>query len=138
MANILIVDDSAADCQLAGHLLEGDGSTVFYAQDGEEALVQVQEHPLDLVLTDLVMPRLDGLALVERMRAEHPRVPVVLMTARGSEEIAVQALESGAASYVPKKRLVRGKDFDRWGILKANGTVDHETAETLKEARDAP
>ena len=107
MAHILIVDDSAADCQLAGHLLEGDGSTVFYAQDGEEALVQLQEHPLDLVLTDLVMPRLDGLALVERMKAEHPRVPVVLMTARGSEEIAVQALESGAASYVPKKRLVR-------------------------------
>ncbi len=107
MANILVVDDSAADRELAGHLLEDHDWTVFYAEDGKKALAQMQAHTLDLVLTDLVMPELDGLALVEQAKAEHPGVPVVLMTARGSEEIAVRALERGAASYVPKKLLVR-------------------------------
>ena len=75
--------------------------------DGKKALAEMQAHTLDLVLTDLVMPELDGLGLVEQAKAEHPGVPVVLMTARGSEEIAVRALERGAASYVPKKLLVR-------------------------------
>ena len=107
MANILVVDDSAADRELAGHLLEDHAWTVFYADDGKKALTQMQAHPPDLVLTDLVMPELDGLALVEQAKAEHPGIPVVLMTARGSEEIAVRALERGAASYVPKKLLVR-------------------------------
>ena len=107
MANILVVDDSAADRELAGHLLEDHAWTVFHAEDGKKALAQMQAHALDLVLTDLVMPELDGLALVEQVKAKHPGVPVVLMTARGSEEIAVRALECGAASYVPKKLLVR-------------------------------
>ncbi len=107
MANILVVDDSAADRELAGHLLEDRDRTVFYAEDGKKALAQMQAHSLDLVLTDLVMPGLDGLALVEQAKVDHPGVPVVLMTARGSEEIAVRALERGAASYVPKKLLVR-------------------------------
>ncbi len=107
MANILVVDDSAADRELAGHLLEDTASTVFYAEDGKKALAQLQTHTVDLVLTDLVMPELDGLALVEQVKADHPGLPVVLMTARGSEEIAVRALERGAASYVTKKQLVR-------------------------------
>ena len=101
------MDDSAADRELAGHLLENHDWTVFYAEDGKKALAEMQAHTLDLVLTDLVMPELDGLGLVEQAKAEHPGVPVVLMTARGSEEIAVRALERGAASYVPKKLLVR-------------------------------
>ena len=107
MTNILVVDDAAADRELAGHLLAGQEWTVLHAEDGKKALAQMQTHPVDLVLTDLVMPELDGLALVEQVKVEHPSVPVVLMTARGSEEIAVQALERGAASYVPKKLLVR-------------------------------
>ncbi len=107
MANILVVDDSAADRELAGHLLEDRDWTVFYAEDGKKALAEMQAHSLDLVLTDLVMPELDGLGLVEQAKVDHPGVPVVLMTARGSEEIAVRALERGAASYVQKKLLVR-------------------------------
>ena len=85
MANILVVDDSVADRELAGHLLEEHAWTVFYAEDGKKALAQMQAHTLDLVLTDLVMPELDGLALVEQAKAEHPGVPVVLMTARGTK-----------------------------------------------------
>ena len=59
----------------------------------------------DLVLTDLNMPEMDGLELVGAIRGRFPRVPVVLMTAFGSEEVAIRALEAGAASYVPKRKL---------------------------------
>ncbi len=107
MACILVVDDSAADRELAGHLLAKNGWSVLHANDGRQALARMQEHEVDLVLTDLVMPDLDGLAFVEQAKMDHPLVPVVLVTARGSEEIAVQALEAGASSYVPKKALVR-------------------------------
>ena len=104
---ILVVDDSVADREQAGHLLAKNSWSVIYAEDGRQALALMQEHDVDLVLTDLVMPDLDGLAFVEQAKIDHPLVPVVLMTARGSEEIAVRALEAGASSYVPKKGLVR-------------------------------
>src|SRR5262249_45012374 len=71
-----------------------------------EALAAIDQEQPDLVLTDLQMPGMDGLQLVEAVRAGHPSVPVVLMTGFGSEEVAVQALRRGAASYVPKRRLV--------------------------------
>ncbi len=107
MATVLVVDDSAADRELAGRLVKAQGWTVRHAVDGKQALAEMQAHAVGLVLTDLVMPELDGLALVEQVKSTHPGVPIVLMTAKGSEEIAVRALESGAASYVPKKSLVR-------------------------------
>src|SRR5262249_32527118 len=62
----------------------------------------------DVVLTDLHMPRMDGLALVEALHAEFPSLPVILMTAFGSEEIAYQSLLKGASSYVPKKDMRDG------------------------------
>ena len=107
MACLLVVDDSTADREMAAHLLAQESWNVLHAADGQEALAQMRDHDVDLVLTDLVMPNLDGLAFVKQSKIDHPLVPVVLMTARGSEEIAVQALEAGAASYVPKKTLVR-------------------------------
>ena len=60
-----------------------------------------------MVLTDLNMPEMNGLQLVEAARGDFPAVPVVLMTALGSEEIAVEALQKGAASYVPKRNLAQ-------------------------------
>lgn len=107
MARILVVDDSAADREMAGHLLARQSWDVVYAENGRQALDRMRDHDVDVALTDLVMPDLDGLAFVEQAKADHPLVPVVLMTARGSEEIAAQALEAGASSYVPKKVLVR-------------------------------
>jgi CheY-like chemotaxis protein/anti-sigma regulatory factor (Ser/Thr protein kinase) len=107
VAHILVVDDAAADREMVGHLLETQTWTVLGAENGRQALEQMQAHAVDLVLTDLVMPELDGLAFVEQAKTDYPLVPVVLMTAKGSEEIAVRALEAGAASYVPKNLLVR-------------------------------
>jgi CheY-like chemotaxis protein len=106
MTKILVVDDSPIDRRLAGSLLETTpGTTVLYAAEGRAALSVVSAQSPDLVVTDLQMPGMDGLALVEAMRASSPAVPVILMTAHGSEEVAATALRRGAASYVPKREL---------------------------------
>ncbi len=75
------------------------------ATNGKDALLALKMQPIDLVLTDMQMDEMDGLELVEAVRADYPLTPVILMTALGSEEIAVKALEKGAASYVAKRRL---------------------------------
>jgi CheY-like chemotaxis protein/anti-sigma regulatory factor (Ser/Thr protein kinase) len=106
MPQVLVVDDSAVDSHLAGRLLEKSTDLkAVHAANGEDALAALSRQVFDLVVTDLQMPGMDGLALVEAIRARHPLVPVILMTAHGSEEIAVHALQRGAASYVPKHTL---------------------------------
>lgn len=108
MTTVLVVDDSASDRRLAGGLLEKNCRwTTVYAADGTEALRQFELHVPDVVLTDLKMPHMDGLQLVNAVKREYPLIPVVLMTAQGSEEIAVQALKEGAASYVAKSQLAK-------------------------------
>lgn len=108
MTTVLVVDDSAVDRRLVGGLLEKDAELkVRYAVDGGDALAAMKRGPVDLVLTDLVMPGMDGLQLVAAVRGSTPSVPVILMTSKGSEEIAVRALQDGAASYVPKRILAQ-------------------------------
>jgi CheY-like chemotaxis protein len=106
MATVLIVDDSPIDRRLAEGLLKKGTDLLFrFVADGKEALDEIQQTPPDVVVTDLQMPEMNGMDLVRAVRAHFPEVPVILMTAHGSEEIAVQALSCGAASYVPKSRL---------------------------------
>lgn len=106
MSNILVVDDSMTERKLAVGILRRDfDGTIAEADCAEAGLEYLESHAPDLVLTDLQMPGLDGLQLVERIRDEWPGLPVVLMTSQGSEEIAARALKVGAASYVPKMRL---------------------------------
>ncbi|MBS0263130.1 MAG: response regulator [Planctomycetes bacterium] len=106
MPSILVVDDSPLDRHLAVSLLRrSPGFTVFEAGDGQEALDQIELHLPDVVVTDMVMPKMNGLELVGAVRDGYPLLPIILMTSVGSEEIAVQALQKGAASYVPKRSL---------------------------------
>lgn len=106
MPTVLVVDDSATDRLLAGGLLAEHGDfDIEYAVDGSDAIVKIELHVPDLVVTDMDMPELNGLELVAVIRQAYPLVPVVLMTARGSEELALQALRAGASSYVPKRQL---------------------------------
>jgi len=103
---VLVVDDSAMDRRLAKRLLEKhEGLIPALAEDGRAALDAIAQDVPDIVLTDLRMPEMDGLELVEAIRRRYPHLPVILMTAHGSEDTAVQALRRGAASYVPKRKL---------------------------------
>ena len=106
MANILITDDSPVERQFAAALLaKQEGWSVVEAGSAEQALMLAQLTPLDLVLTDVCMPDVDGLLLLGQLKADHPLLPVIMMTGAGSEEVAVQALQSGADGYVTKRRL---------------------------------
>lgn len=107
MPTILVVDDSAVDRKLVSGLLARELDwNVETSANGREALELLEQPPLpDVIVTDLQMPELDGLELVEAIKDEHPFIPVILLTAKGSEEIAADALRRGAASYVPKRRL---------------------------------
>ena len=106
MPTVLVVDDSAVDRRLVGGLLEKDADLkVQYAIHGAEALAKMGSALPDLVVTDLIMPEMDGLELVRAIRFHYPGVPVILATGHGSEELAVEALAEGAASYVTKSKL---------------------------------
>jgi CheY-like chemotaxis protein len=107
MARVLVVEDSPTQASEIRFLLEDAGFEIDLAVDGIAALSSLQERLPDLIVTDLQMPRMDGLALVQAVRTEYPTVPIVLITAHGSEEIAARALRCGAASYVPKRYLGR-------------------------------
>lgn len=108
MTTVLVVDDSAVDRNLVGGLLRKDGTLkVDFAVHGTDALAKIEQTPPDLVVTDLIMPEMDGLKLVAAIRERYPLIPVILMTSKGSEELASQALEQGATSYVPKRILSR-------------------------------
>lgn len=107
MAKVLVVDDSAVDRRLVGELLSRtSGLEVDYAIHGADALVRMDQSLPDIVVTDLLMPEVDGLQLVTIARRKYPHVPIILMTSQGNEDIAVQSLQQGAASYVPKRVLV--------------------------------
>jgi CheY-like chemotaxis protein/anti-sigma regulatory factor (Ser/Thr protein kinase) len=106
MPTILVVDDLMSDRRIAGGLLRRDTDLdVVFAENGLEALDQIEAHLPDLVVTDLQMPEMDGLGLVTEIRLKYPLIPTILMTAAGSEMVAREALERGAASYVPKQFL---------------------------------
>lgn len=108
MTRVLVIDDSPIDRMLAGNLLaQGAGWSVEYASDGQEGLETIRRLRPNLVVTDMQMPEMDGLQLASTVRREFPDVAIILMTARGSEEIALEALQAGAASYVPKRALAQ-------------------------------
>jgi CheY-like chemotaxis protein/anti-sigma regulatory factor (Ser/Thr protein kinase) len=105
MPTVLVVDDSAVDRKLVAGLLAKGQVRVELATSSEDALARLPQVQPELIVTDLVMPGMSGLELVAHIAREHPQIPVILMTGKGSEETAVKALEAGAASYVPKAAL---------------------------------
>lgn len=108
MSRFLVVDDTALAQQVVGNMLRKTfNATVIYANDGLEAMRCLEKDgPFDLILSDLEMPNLDGLALLAVVVERFPRIPFIAFTAFGNEEIAVKAIQGGAASYLPKKQIV--------------------------------
>lgn len=107
MPTILVAEDSPTQAVVIRGLLSNADFEVHLVSNGIEALALLATLTPAAVLTDLDMPQMNGLDLVVAVRQKYPQIPVILMTAFGSEEIAVQALQSGAASYVPKKNLAQ-------------------------------
>jgi putative two-component system response regulator len=98
----LIVDDEPRLRQVLMHLMRGDGFTCVEAANGEEALTQLERHPVTLVLSDLRMPHMDGLELLRQSRARWPDVAVVMITAVADVDVAVSCLAIGAMDYLTK------------------------------------
>jgi DNA-binding response OmpR family regulator len=103
---ILLVDDEDAVRRVLAFPLEKDGYEVVQAADGEEALERFSEHDVDLVVLDVMLPRLDGLEVCKRLRATSS-VPIIMLTARDDELDKVIGLELGADDYITKPFSIR-------------------------------
>lgn len=101
MRLLLIEDDAVVRLGLK-HQLEADGYRVDQAADGEDGLFQAREYPLDLVIVDLGLPKMNGLRVVQALRSEGRTLPILILTARGSWQDKVQGLEAGADDYLVK------------------------------------
>jgi DNA-binding response OmpR family regulator len=102
MAKVLVVDDDQTVREVVVSYLKAAGHEVVEAADGEAALAAMRATPADLVVLDLMMPGVDGLEVCRRLRANGDDVPVVMLTALGSEQDRVVGLELGADDYVTK------------------------------------
>ena len=105
-ATILLVDDEDAVQKLLTYPLEHEGFRVLQARDGEEALLRFAGEHVDLVVLDLMLPKLDGLEVCRRLRA-HSTVPIIMLTARDDELDKVVGLELGADDYITKPFSIR-------------------------------
>src|SRR5580700_92322 len=99
---VLIVDDEPNLRKILSAQLTRDGYDVMTAEDGEQGLTLLREHHIDLVITDLKMPKVDGMTLLRRALELEPELPIVLITAHGTIDTAVEALKSGAFDFVTK------------------------------------
>jgi DNA-binding NtrC family response regulator len=98
----LLIED---DARIAGELrrvLEGEGWKVLLAESGEAGLAQAVEKKCDLVITDFRLPGASGMEVLRRLHAAQPRLPVILMTAHGTTDTAIEATKLGAYDYLPK------------------------------------
>jgi DNA-binding response OmpR family regulator len=105
-STILLVDDEDSVQKLLAYPLERDGFRVLQARDGEEALARFADEHVDLVVLDLMLPKLDGLEVCRRLRAQST-VPIVMLTARDDELDKVLGLELGADDYITKPFSIR-------------------------------
>jgi nitrogen regulation protein NR(I) len=99
---VLIVDDEPNLRKILAAQLSRDGYDVMTAEDGERGLALLREHHIDLVVTDLKMPKVDGMALLREALRLDPDLPVVMITAHGTVDTAVEALKIGAFDYLTK------------------------------------
>ncbi len=102
MARILVADDEEGIREFLREALEDEGHVVLTARDGQEALDVARRHGFDVLVTDLTMPALDGMELVRRLRAEQPELEILVLTAHGTVDSAVEAMRLGAFDFVQK------------------------------------
>jgi two-component system NtrC family response regulator len=126
METVLIVDDEKNYPPILSAVLEEEGFETLTAGSGQEALYQIRNADVDLVLTDMKMPGMDGITLLEEIKKKDPELPVIMMTAYGTVDKAVEAMQKGAYSYILKpfdnSRLVLfvNKAVDMYRVVKDN------------------
>ena len=135
MARILVADDEAGIREFLSDALAADGHEVVLAGDGDEAARLVDQRSFDLVLTDLKMPGRDGMALLRKLRAEQPEVQVVVLTAHGTVDSAVEAMKLGAFDYLRKPIggpdelcLLAGRALERRRLLDLEARAERGAA----------
>ena len=102
MSRILVVDDEANLRKVLAAILRKDGYEVAVAEDGEQALAEFEKNGADVIITDLVMPKLGGMDILMKVRAARTPVPVIIITAHGTVDSAVEAIKLGAFDYITK------------------------------------
>ena len=115
-ANVLVVDDDRAVRTVLAAVLQRSGHNVREASDGEEALATIAAEPIDLVVTDLRMPVMDGMQLLAEVLARWGDVPVIVLTAHGTVPLAVEAMKAGASDFLLKPF---DRDEIRYAVQKA-------------------
>jgi len=135
MNRILIVDDELNMRLVLKAMLSKEGYEVFLAEDGLVALNVLKENEISAIVTDLKMPRLDGVGLLERVAKEYPSIPVIIITAYGTVNTAVDALKKGAFDYITKpfdqddlrnviRKAVRTREFNQNEVLMNEDEID--------------
>jgi len=132
-ARVLVVDDEKMVTEVVGRYLEREGFEVALAADGEEALRLAREQSPDLVILDLMLPKIDGLEVCRALRRDS-QVPIIMLTAKGEELDRIVGLELGADDYVvkpfsPRELLARIKAVLRRG---ASGADSHQSGDALR------
>ena len=102
MERILVVEDKESLAQMLRETLEHEGYEVIVANDGAEGIKRIKDSKVDLVLTDMKLPKKDGLAVLKASKDENPMIPVIVMTAFGTVETAVNAMKMGAYDFITK------------------------------------
>ena len=104
MQSILAVDDSASIRKLVTYVLEGAGFDVVLAEDGVEALDYAKENEVDLVLTDINMPNLDGIGLIEKLRElpTYQYIPLLVLTTESGNDMKMRGKQAGATGWIVK------------------------------------
>jgi nitrogen regulation protein NR(I) len=140
---VLIVDDEPNLRKILAAQLSRDGYDVLLAEDGEQGLALLREHHIDLVVTDLKMPKVDGMTLLREALAEQPELPIVMITAHGTVDTAVEALKLGAFDYLTKPfdkdevRQIVGKALKTRELAGEEPSAAAGTAEPTAEVKEA-
>ncbi len=102
METILIVEDKESMAQMLRETMEAEGYHPLIARDGMEGIRRIRESKVDVVLTDLKLPKKDGMEVLRTAKEENPLLPVIVMTAFGTVDVAVKAIKEGAFDFITK------------------------------------